>query len=925
MKKGKLIAAFLLTAAFSLALWGCKSDDDSDSYSQPKSSSVRSGAYSVAANVVNYKIDTCGTNLTVAGNGHSIKFAVPGGADVEWTAKIVSNDPAEEGDTKYLFATLGKKKGNASEDIVLYVHENSVSAADDTSGIAHKATLTVTYGNAVKVISLTQEVPATNDLSVTQQPSRMVGFGYNSHLGYASSKCRAKQILKVTELESEDGIPLNPDKEEEGAAHITITHDATQTEYREASGSNIAELDEKLKISVNGSLEIAGFSLETEDSFTMAQKENEGNQFAWLDILVKQYTEEIDKTYEVLRKKHMMVTTAYNDINGVSKSYKGNDNATFKKLVQNYGTHVVVGGILGGKAGVRMSADQSKINGSYDAHVMVKAGYEGGIINESSASVEADYKKTLSNNKAAFSFKGDVKGGSSEATIALTDSINSMLTELPAASDGAFESKLHEKQSERHEKYSEWLNSLAGEENIENNVLIDFGSNIESYLVPLYDFIDLYPNEEIAGSKSDGDDEEDEEEDEDGAKLVAARKARRDALKAYFDGQLNNDFPLSDKAGYVQVTAAEIEIPQFSTSTAVEASLVKNIMLPTGTARVAVACSEYIPKINVKERVTVIYPCSNTQVYWSRGVYLGDSDHYPSTVAWNGANYSVTRLSDKKGAVSKVYVINGSIVLEKPKYLKKEKFVTDPLVKDAVYSGRIHNYGLVKIFDHIWMRNYSSEYHFQDGTHFQFAEGKNGERWVILANSKIKRWCGKGFTEQMPTTWLGDVAYVPLQTIFLYWTAHGWVSPPHWDLPYTSDVDLIINRLNAVRSLLPNGNAGAEFLEGGVLGLRIPRRGTGFVGYMDYWKAMDDYYFEADNWNAWLPCFYTPAANVLQTGWDSLTRYVINTNGISYATGLPKFQWETVAGVKHWSDEGDIKNKNGPCSPVLYSEHINFF
>ena len=911
MKKEKIITTFLVIAAFSFTFWGCQNSDDSDSSGKAPASSK--SVVSVAGEVVNYDIESCGTSLSVAGNGHSVKFAVPGGANVEWTAKIVSDDPAGEGDTKYLFATLGKKKGKASEGVVLYVHENSASSNDDTSGIAHKATLTVNYGTTTKVIALTQEIPGTNDLTASQQPARMVGFGYNANLGYASSKCRAKQILKVSELESEDGIPLNPDKEEDGAAHITISRDSTQTEYREASGSNIAELDEKLKISVNGSLEIAGFSLETEDSFTMAQKTNEGNQFAWLDILVKQYTEEIDKTYEVLRKRHMMVTTAYNDINGLSKSYKGNDNATFKKLVQNYGTHVVVGAILGGKAGVRMVADQSKINGSYDAHVMVKAGYEGGIITESSGTVEADYKKTLANNKAAFSFKGDVKGGSSEATIALTDSINSMLTELPAASDGAFESKLHEKQAERHEKYTEWLESLAGEDNIENNVLIDFGSNIDSYLIPLYDFIDLYPNEEIAGSKSEGDDDT-EEEEKDEEKLVAARKARREALKAYFEGQLNNDFPPSDKSGYVQVTAAEIEIPQFSTSTAVQASLVKNIMLPTGTARVAVACSEYIPKINVKERVTVIYPCSNTQVYWSRGVYLGDEDHYPSTVAWNGPNYSITRLSDKKGALSKVYVINGAIVLEKPKYLKKEKFVTDPLVKDAVYNGRIHNYGLVKIFDHIWMRNYSSEYHFQDGTHFQWAEGKNGERWVILANGQYKPGVNSKM-KQMPTGWLGDVAYVPLQTIFLYWTAHGWVSPPHWDLPYTSDVDVVINRLNDVRSLLPHGNAGAEFLEGGVLGLRLPTRGTGYVGYVQH--SLEEYYFDADNWNAWLPCFYTPADNVLLTGWNSLTRYVINPNGISYATGLPR-RWN--GNVNSW-----LRGKNGPCSPVLYSEHINFF
>ena len=117
-----------------------------------------------------------------------------------------------------------------------------------------------------------------------------------------------------------------------------------------------------------------------------------------------------------------------------------------------------------------------------------------------------------------------------------------------------------------------------------------------------------------------------------------------------------------------------------------------------------------------------------------------------------------------------------------------------------------------------------------------------------------------------------------------------------------------------MRSLLPHGNAGAEFLEGGVLGLRLPTRGTGYVGYVQH--SLELYYFDADNWNAWLPCFYTPADNVLLTGWNSLTRYVINPNGISYATGLRRWN----GNVNSW-----VKGKNGPCSPVLYSEHINFF
>ncbi|MCR4822020.1 MAG: hypothetical protein K5873_04000 [Treponema sp.] len=911
MKKFKFANdLMLLGVVFSLIFTACSDGDDNGS--APSSKEVVS-----ISNSKSYNVEECASSMTLENNGYSVKFAIPGSGDTSWTASLVSEDEADEDGNKYILGSLSKEKGKGGENLILYVKSNYSTEGEATSGQQHKAKLTVSYGEPAKEksIELVQEADSENELTISSQAARMIGYGYNARKGYVSDKCRCLPILNVTGLESDEGIAVDPEGDDDGeVAKVKLVRDSITTTYREVSGSNISELDENLKATVTAELEIDSFTAETEDSFTMAQKKNEFNQYAWTDIICSQYTAEIEASTETLRKEHMMLKSAYNAINGISGSYKKNTADVFKKLVNTYGTHVVVGGVLGGSVGIRMTADQSKIDGSYDAHVMVKAAYEGSILTKAEGTIDATYKETLSKNKAAFHVTSVVKGGDSTTSTKLNAVVGSMITDLPEANDdGKFEAKLSEVQKERTEKYDEWFESLAGEDNLDNNVLIDFGNNYEKYLIPLYEFIDL----------DSGDDDTKKE-----------RKARYDALKIYYAEQLEADFPFVDKSGYVKVVPIKVSVPDFTDSGSRESTLIKDVYVPNNSAKVARVCSEFIPSLNSNQRVIVIYPCSQTKVYWSRGVYIGDESHYPSTVAWNGSNYSIARLSEKRGAISEFYIINGSVELTKPKYIKKTEVQTGT-IKDVTlsYGKPSGNYGLVKILDNIYMRNYSSNYHFNDGQHFQVAvEDENA--WVFPASGYYLTY--DGFTEgqqgdprwiKLPTArFNADFVFVPTNTYGYNWTKHGGVYPKQggdWTIPFRSQIDNIINRLNSVASSLPDRSVGRAFLDGGILGLKLPE-GVGYVGYNHKKSVYDQYYYESDYGNTWLPVFNdADPSNMGPNAYLHTTRYRINKSSISYAEDGISHKGEYSSFWKYEPnyvcDGNDLIGRRGPCVPLLFN------
>jgi len=122
-------------------------------------------------------------------------------------------------------------------------------------------------------------------------------------------------------------------------------------------------------------------------------------------------------------------------------------------------------------------------------------------------------------------------------------------------------------------------------------------------------------------------------------------------------------------------------------------------------------CNEYIPVINKKARVTVVYPVFSNSVKYNMGYFVGDDGHAPAKVCWQGENLTVTECpEDSIGAKMTLYLRGSDISA-----VCYDK-VVEGTVEDATVAAQgrdcIYNYPIVKIFNQIWMReNYKANHY----------------------------------------------------------------------------------------------------------------------------------------------------------------------------------------------------------------------
>ena len=455
----------------------------------------------------------------------------------------------------------------------------------------------------------------------------------------------------------EKGIKIDESDSDDEMIKILYTDSATSASYREASGSNIAEVESSLNASVHASASYMGFSAELEASYNQSQKTNDSYQFAWLDSIVTSFTGAVRGDIDDLSSQKVLTRSAYKAINNTNGSW-----SDFKKVVENYGTHVVVGGVLGGKIHVDMAADTSKIDKTYDVSAMIKAGYKNSFI-DADGSVDAKYKNTLSQNSSAFTFSTAVTSGDS-------------------ASKSAIAKMLSERSDDRGTA-ANWQASLA---KAENCVLMEFSA--DDNLIPIYELVDTSR--------------------EGGAK-------RKQDFEEYFNGKMKEDFTVTKQTKYVNSAPYKIDLSNLTWNDG--GSFVKEVRYNSGTL-VAYITSEYIPQLDSSKRVTVIYPATNNKVYYNIGYFPGNADHYPHSVSWDGSTPilyekkdDAKRNADGKliyGAVDALYTKSLNMSSKTPTYLEDTDitvFETDKndLVLDAGTEGK---YNLVKIFNYIYTRDY---------------------------------------------------------------------------------------------------------------------------------------------------------------------------------------------------------------------------
>ena len=414
------------------------------------------------------------------------------------------------------------------------------------------------------------------------------------------------------------------------------------------TGSTISEVSNKLciKASVEGSY--GAFQAEANASFDMETSESSTYEYASTYFDIQLYRASLSKSPQTLILDYM-TDDAYNAINGKPVKTKhgmrnpyGNTREGLKRLIEDFGTHVIVEAGLGGRLRRSMQVNTSEITSSYDVKAFAKAGYDG--VCKAEASVDEHFKQSYKENAKSIKTSMSVLGGDKDLALNLI-------------AEGGFNSK----------NYSAWQKSVQDTA----MTIVNFSSKS---LVPLYELVDREATMEYDGFN--GED-------------------RYTALKSYMtDGSVAADF-----STYKCGTVTEFDIPSFEGAKYNE-TLIKDIYL--GGQWVGQVCNEYVPNINRDERVTVVYPVVNNKARYNMGFFLGDDTHKPARVSWYGTNVAVEAYEelDYKAATT-VYLRGASVLPKLPEGTTALK-AEDP--RDEYLEMTDWKYPLVKIFNNVWTR-----------------------------------------------------------------------------------------------------------------------------------------------------------------------------------------------------------------------------
>jgi len=495
------------------------------------------------------------------------------------------------------------------------------------------------------------DVPQGNRLYV-------VGYGYNT-LGERASinSVSMTPIINFAQANEDGKVVTGP----MDASFVAKTY----------SGSSVSELSNELSADASFKGKYLGFKGEVGASFGMNDFSKQENEYAISYVEADKRSAYMEmSTTEIINK--YMTDAAYDDINGLPTKGRRHDVPTvypsteegLAKLVQTYGTHLVMSARLGGSMKYIMTVDISKVEGSYDLKAYANCSYKNMFV-KASMNVSDNYKQSYASNSKAMQTIVKVQGGSSQAAVNL------------AAGDN-------------DNNFKAWIESLNDDKNL---TLVGLDN---TKLIPLYELVDQSLT--LAEDGVDGVD-------------------RYNKLKAYINGdKIETDMSKALGMEYEMGDATHLaSIPDFKNeSKNQDQSLIKDYY--RGGQAVARICHEYIPVIDKTQRVRVIYPIVSNKVKYNLGYFAGDDTHRPAKVSWSKEGLSVVSLNDQPmGPISELYVRgsnffdshNDSIV----NALETVEATVQAYTVSAPGKDKAHNYPVVKIFNQIWMReNYQANH-----------------------------------------------------------------------------------------------------------------------------------------------------------------------------------------------------------------------
>lgn len=486
------------------------------------------------------------------------------------------------------------------------------------------------------------------DIIDTSNKIYAVGYSYDCTGEYASPNSVKMEIFDGKSMMKDNVLAVN-----------TVQ---ASLSYNTITGSSISEMTNHLTVKANVKGGFGKFKAEANASFDMDHVKNSNYEFAstYFDLEVRRAS--LSKDFETLKNDYM-TDDAWNAINGVPvKNKRGitkiaypSNKEGFKKLIEQYGTHVIVEAGLGGRVRYSMSVDISDINSTYDIKAFAKASYAGIVTAE--GSVDEKFKQSFKDHKKNLNIKLNVLGG-----------------------DEALAKSLGTEEGFNKTNLDAWIKSVTKD----NMALVSFGNKS---LVPIYELVERNATVEDGGF--DGEE-------------------RYTLLKRYMEG----DDIATDFSTYDCGTVTEFDVPSFENA-AYNSTLIKDIIIDG--QYVGQVCNEYIPNIDRDKRVTVVYPFINNKARYNMGFFLGNNSHKPARVAWDGTDVHVEEYADLDfGKVSKLYLRGSSITATPPEgttaipatEIKDEFLVGVRFSKSGGPGGENQTgyYPLVKIFNRIWTR-----------------------------------------------------------------------------------------------------------------------------------------------------------------------------------------------------------------------------
>lgn len=463
------------------------------------------------------------------------------------------------------------------------------------------------------------------------------------------------------------------------------------------TGHSLTEISNELSATANASGSICGFKGEVGAAFDASYRNSSEYEYAMFvsNISKTSVTMEVSRETTVAN----LDATFKVALQGLTERYKGQKG--LYNLVSDYGTHFIYQARLGGRVRYTTTVDISQVSGEYDLSAYAKVSYEK-LSFSAEGSVENKYRQAYSKNTSAINTKVSAMGGTMETLRSLAK--NGTKTELDA-----------------------WAATL---DDVKNTVVV----NVEK-TIPIWDLVS---------------------NDENRAKEI------EDYVKG---GSYERDF--SGDNNFVIGAMGKIESVSklFSATDDATGTQIKQIKIQDGSV-IAWACKEYIPQLNPDARSIVLYPVVNGKPKFNLGYFVGNNGTRPCRVCWSPkkAAPDIISLSREKNAGLKdeLYVLGCSFLHSDID--KTTIDAGDPRKTEAVdyyleatglnekgEKDLDHKYPLIKVFNHVWMRENLS-YVINDDVAHKTSDNQVYYRHTLISESSYRSKLPSGW--KLPTNTL---------------------------------------------------------------------------------------------------------------------------------------------------------------------------